>query len=168
MAQKKIDIDIKTILTAGILVGGYFVVIKPLLSFLGITKSQNEKKKEEEQKKVIDLTKDQIKIEEKKGNKLSYLPAQYLKSALIIQNATKYSGLDDDNETAITELLRYTPKDVDYYQLQTAFGSKEHYWFGVSKGARTLDQLLQEELSASEKNRINAAWVYRKMQSRLN
>ena len=50
-------------------------------------------------------------IEEKKGNKLSYLPAQYLKSALIIQNATKYSGLDDDNETAITELLRYTPKD---------------------------------------------------------
>ena len=60
MAQKKLDIDIKTILTAGLLVGGYFVVIKPLLSFLGITKSQNEKKKEEEQKKVIDLTKDQI------------------------------------------------------------------------------------------------------------
>ena len=139
-----------------------------ILSAVGITKSESDKKKEKEQEKVIDLTKDQIKTEEKKGNKPSYHPAQYLKSALIIQNATRFSAIDDDNKTAIDELLRYTPKDVDYYELQQAFGSKDHAWFGMSRGPRTLVELLQQELYDSEKKRINSAWANRKMQSRVN
>jgi len=139
-----------------------------ILSAVGITKSSEEKKKEKDQEKVIDLTKDQVKAEEKKGNKLSYHPAQYVKSATIIQNATKFSGIADDNETAVKELLRYTPKDVDFYELQKAFGTKESYWFGVSRGPRTLIQLLQEELYDSDKKRINNTWASRKMISRIN
>jgi hypothetical protein len=139
-----------------------------IMQMLGLKKTKDEVKEEKQQEKVVDETKKQVKDEAKKGNPISYHPAQYVRSAQAIHNATYRSALDDKNEVAISELLRYTPKDVDFYQLQDAYGTKMHYWFGVPVRNRTLIEALQEELSSSEKDRINKAWAGRKMVSRIN
>lgn len=144
-----------------------FVAGKNILEFLGLKDSPEDKEKKKEQEKIIVGNKEEIEDKKNKGESPSYLDGQYNKSAQIIQNATNKSALDDQNATAIQELLRYTPKDIDYLKLQDAFGSREHYWFGVSRGNRTLVELLQSELSSSEKNKINATWRGRKMKSRI-
>jgi hypothetical protein len=161
----------KAIAILGITIAGIYIVYKTsdkILAFFGITESEEQKKENKAQEKVVDATKKQVKDEAKKGNTISYHPAQYVRSAQVIHNATYRSALDDNNNLAITELLRYTPKDVDFYQLQDAYGTKPHYWFGVPVRNRTLVEALQEELDDKEKARINNAWASRKMISRIN
>lgn len=144
-----------------------FIAGNELLQFLGLKDDEEDKKKEAEQVKIVEGTKSEIKNYIAKGQRPSYSDAQYLKSAQIIQNATNKSWSDDQNETAVQELKRYTPKEVDFLKLQEAFGSREHFWFGVSRGKRTLVELLQSELKSSEKNDINRVWKNRGLNSRI-
>jgi len=62
MAQKKLDIDIKTILTAGLAVGAYFVVIKPIFSILETLNLKDTKKEKKEEKEAAENLKNQVNI----------------------------------------------------------------------------------------------------------
>lgn len=170
--MKKIDFNTaKTIgaLVSVVLILAILVIAgNKVAKALGLGKDEEEKQKEENQKKIVNFTTQEINNLKKKGIKPSYSDGQYLKSAEIIQKATQYSALDDKNAIAIKELIYYTPKDIDFLKLTEAFGSKTHAWFGIDQEARTLPQLLTAELSKSEKEKINNTWAKRKMNSRIS
>lgn len=145
-----------------------FIAGKELLEFLGLKDDKQDKEKAAEQQILVKGASDQVKAKIAKGERPSYLDAQYKDVAQTIHNATNKSALDDQNQTAIDKLLRFTPKDVDYLKIQEAYGSRLHHWFGIPKGYRTLTECLQQELSGSQKDFINKQWKSRKMQSRIN
>jgi hypothetical protein len=159
---------------AVIIVGGLlFYFSKNLLEFIGIKPDAEEKaEKTEAKKKEKELEtaqEDKVKILINKGATPSYLPATYLNAANVIHDNTKRVILDDNDKIAVAELLRYTPKQIDFEKIAEAYGVREHFGFlGVSMGKRNLIQCLTQELSSSEKNKINAVFKTRGLTTRIN
>lgn len=159
---------IAIVLVAGVIVVTVATLGNEIMKFLGFKDSEEDKKAKAAQAAILATTGSDIKNYIAKGIRPSYTDAQYLKAASIIQNATNKSALDDKDDVAIREILYWTPKEVDYLKLCEAFGSRDHFMFGVSKGLRTLPELIAQEFSDKEKGKINAAWAKRGLISKAN
>lgn len=144
----------------------YDKITKGIEDFFGGDK-EAEKKKQEEQAKVLQTVDSEIKKRIVAGVKPTYRDALYQTAALNIQNATNKSALDDKNSVAIKELLFYTPKDIDFLKLEEAFGSRPHYWFGVARPSRTLRELISQEFTDFERNQINAMFTKRGLKTKV-
>lgn len=165
----------KLILVGGavLIAGGLlFYFSKNLLEFIGIKPDAEEKAaaKVEEKKntELLEGQKEKVDTLLKEGQKPSYLKATYLEAANVIHDATKKAGIDDSDKIAVDTLLRYTPKEIDFAKISEAYGRREHYGLlGVKMGQRTLMQCLTQELSTSEKNRINKEFLRRGLRTRI-
>jgi hypothetical protein len=163
--------EVKTIAVIGIgviVLIGAIVAGKRIFQFLGLAKSEPEKKAEKAQEKVIEKTTDEIKQKEQKGEKPSYSDAQYIRTAEVIHKNTYTTAISDNDDAAITELLRFTPKDVDYLKIVQAYGSRVHYAFGIPLDARTLPELISQEFDSAEKAKINNNFKSRGMKTRVS
>ncbi len=170
--MKKLSNDqIKTIAVVGValvVLVGAIVAGKKIMQILGLKPSETAKKEEKAQEKVIAKTGDEIKEKIAQGQRPSYADAQYARSAEVIHSNTKYTAISDNNQKAIAELLKYTPKDVDYLKLIDAYGSRSPYMLGIPLTPRTLPEALSEELSKSEKKKINDVWAKRGLKNQVS
>lgn len=163
--------EIKTIAVVGVAVVvlvGAIVAGKKIMQILGLKPSETAKKEEKAQEKVIEKTAEEIQGKILQGQRPSYADAQYSRSAEVIHANTKYTAISDNNQKAIAELLKYTPKDVDYLKLIDAYGSRSPYVFGIPLTARTLPECISQEFTKSEKKKINDTWAKRRMTSQVS
>ena len=158
MTEKQINIAI----VGGVVVVGVVAVIfaKNILEFLGIKDDKEDKKEKADKQKakqeLEQALKDKTNVLINKGEKPSYLQATYLDVAEIIHKNTQGSYLTDNDNVAVTTLLRYTPKQIDFDMIAFAYGLRPYYnVFGFKLGERTLLQTLSKELTSSEKKRVN-------------
>jgi hypothetical protein len=166
--EKLIIVGGAVLITGGLL----FYFSKNLLEFLGIAPDAEAKKEaeitEKKNTELLEGQKEKVDTLLKEGQKPSYLKATYLEAANVIHDATKKAGIDDSDKIAVDTLLRYTPKEIDFAKISEAYGRREHFGLlGIKMGARTLMQCLTQELSSSEKNRVNKEFARRKLKTRI-
>ncbi len=94
-----------------------------------------------------------IQREEENGNKLSYSWAQFRQFAAMIESAT--NGVGTDNQV-IMQVFGAMNNNADVLALIKTYGRRQNTWFGVPMGRYTLNQLLINELSNSERAELNA------------
>ena len=167
--EKLIIVGGAVIITGGLL----FYFSKNLLEFLGIAPDAEDKAEKteakEKEKKQETAQAAKVKVLINKGTSPSYPEIDYINAANVIHDNTKRVTLDDNDEIAVNELLRYTPKQIDFEKIAEAYGIREHFGLlGVSMGKRNLIQCLTQELSSKEKNRINKEFARRKLTTRIN
>jgi hypothetical protein len=116
----------KLILGAGIAIGAYFLVLKPILQKIGILKTKEEIQKEiSDQTNVSEAEKNVL----NKGLKLTKSKTEWDQIADSIYNSL-YSYLDNkfDKDNAIYNLARLK-NDADAIYLVQTFGKrKEKFW----------------------------------------
>jgi len=160
MNEKKFDIKPFLYLFGGI---GAYLLIKPILNSLGITKSAEAAKQEEENKKAIE-------------NYLKPSPADGTPTksagewgilANSLYRSMRFSFIDDDYDEALIVLK--TPKnEADMKLLIKAFGFRQEYSFGMPDGPpKDLVQMVKSNLSRKYKDAINAAYRDRKIKIRF-
>jgi hypothetical protein len=167
--EKLILVGGAVLITGGLL----FYFSKNLLEFLGITPDAEEKeekteaKKKEKEQETAQAAK--VKVLINKGVTPSYPQIDYINTANVIHDNTKGIIIDDSDVIAVNELLRYTPKQIDFEKIAEAYGIREHYGLlGVPRGKRNLIQCLTQELSSAQKNRVNKEFARRKLTTRIN
>jgi hypothetical protein len=160
MNEQKTDIKPFLYLFAGI---GVYLLLKPILNALGITKSAEAAKQEEENKK-------------NRENYLKPSPADGTPTksagewAIIadrLHRDMQFSIIDDDYDDALIVLK--TPKnESDMKLLIKAFGFRQEYKFGIPDGPpKDLVQMVKDNLSRKYLNAINAAYRDRKIKIRF-
>jgi len=98
-------------------------------------------------------TTDQIDKEiDQSGLTLSYPLSNYNLMADQLQSAMFDAGTDEDTIYTILDKLNNAK---DLLQLIKAFGLRTYYQFGWPQGNYNLGQWFQEELSTTEKNKVN-------------
>lgn len=156
--------DQKLLLNIAIITGGYFLIIKPLLEKLGITKSAEELAIEAEKKANV---KDQITALSKKGLKLTKSKAEWDQIADKIYADLRYSKLDDDKADAGLQVSR-VQNDLDMAYLIQSFGKRQEYLFGIPDGQpKDLAKFITDNLSSDQINRINWNYESKKMKYRF-
>lgn len=163
-----IIITLFVIVVIAILMNKFFKGFGSIAEILGLKKDEEDKRKEAEQKSILQAQSEKVKNMERSGVRPSYSQATYLQAANTIHEAINKSGLDDNNETALKTFLYYAKKQIDVEKLIEAYGSRPHYWFGVKRPERTLLQALTEELNADQKKRLNNEMIRRKLSTRIN
>ena len=139
------------LMTGGVLLLAYFGIIKPILSSVGIFKSEKEKAAEKEiedkvNKRIADLNKTQ---------KSTKSDAEWQLIAEQIYNDLRYSALDDNKKDAAYQIAR-VKNDIDFFTLYKAFGKRREYLFGLPAGAEMdLPQFIRSNLSTNTINQIN-------------
>ncbi len=121
----------KYLITAGIAVGTYFLVIKPILQKIGILKTNEEIAKEKsDQTNVLEAEKSVL----NKGLKLTKTKAEWDEIADSIYNSL-YNYLDNkfDKDNAIYNLARLK-NDADAIYLVQTFGKRPEKFWGFSYG----------------------------------
>lgn len=143
---------------------GYFLIVKPLLEKLGITKSAEEKAKEAEE--FANVT-DQQKALQKAGQRLSKSKAEWDQIANKIYADLRYSAIDDDKADAGYQVAR-VKNDLDLLYLIQTFGKRQEYVFGFPDGApKDLPQFITSNLSRAAINSINTNYASKKIKFRF-
>lgn len=143
----------QTLLLVAGLVAGY-VILKPILNRLGITKSEETKKREQRRKRQID----EKVTEEKKKFKGFLSDAEAQSIADSIYNSLATSAISD--QPAIAEAaLSKIHSDADWWNVYKLFGRRQQYFFGLPSGGLVdLDQFISENLSKQAIQRTNDNW----------
>jgi len=137
----KISLPVKL----GLIVGGYFLVIKPLLNFITKPKpppgDQTPASAQTEIDNLID-----------NGVTLAHPLSWYNAKADAMQQAMFDLGTD---EAVIYGAFMGCNGLIDVLQLISSFGNRPYYTFGINYGNLTLPQWFSEELDESEIGEIN-------------
>lgn len=158
MKQDKLIINL-------VLIGaGYFLIVRPLLEKLGITKSAEEIAKEQSEKANVEDQKKQL---QKVGLKLTKSKAEWDAIANKIYADLRYSGIDDNKADAGYQVAR-VQNDLDMAYLIESFGKRQEYAFGIPYGEKQdLMQFITSNLSDAAINKINANYQSKKMKFRF-
>ena len=139
--------DKKYILYIGGAAAAYFLLIRPLLRSLGITKTEQEVKSE----KVIDTyVRETLQRQQPTKSK-----GEWQLIADQIYADLRYSALDDNKEDATYQVAR-AKNDADVALLIQLFGRRREYLFGLPAGAEmNLQEFIRSNLSSKQINLIN-------------
>ena len=136
--------DKKTLYYLGGAVAAYFLILKPILQKLGISKTKQEI--ESEKAKDIFLN--------KPGNPTKSA-GEWAIIADQIWEDLRYSALDDDKADAAYQVSR-VKNSADFALLYKIFGKRREYFFGVPSGSeKDLQQFIRSNLSESDIQIIN-------------
>ena len=139
--------DKKYIVYIGGAAAAYFLLIRPLLRSLGITKTEQEVKSE----KVIDTyVRETLQRQQPTKSK-----GEWQLIADQIYADLRYSALDDNKEDATYQVAR-AKNDADVALLIQLFGRRREYLFGIPAGAEmNLQEFIRSNLSSKQINLIN-------------
>lgn len=139
--------DKKYIVYIGGAAAAYFLLIRPLLRSLGITKTEQEVKSE----KVIDTyVRETLQRQQPTKSK-----GEWQIIADQIYADLRYSALDDNKADATYQVAR-AKNDADVALLIQLFGRRREYLFGLPAGAEmNLQEFLRSNLSTKQMNAIN-------------
>ena len=139
--------DKKLYLYVGGIVAGYFLILKPILEKIGITKTQEEIKQEENiQTFITDTLKKQNPTKSK---------GEWQIIANQIYEDLRYSYLDDNKDDAALQVTR-VKNDADVAMLISVFGTRQEYAFGLPVGSKKdLQQFIRSNLSTRQILAIN-------------
>ena len=152
------------LIKAAVIFAGYFIIIKPILNKLGITKSAEERQKEQQE---LEAQKDNFEDLQKKGLKLTKSVYEWNLIADAIYNAIgRYSGIDDNDADAGLQLTR-VQNDLDMAQLIKSYGLRSDMVFGISLGKKNLVDTVKNNLSASKIKAIENNYFRKKMKFRF-
>ena len=148
---------------AGLVIGGYFLIVRPILNAIGLTKSAQDIAQEKAEQKVID---DKIKTE-KAIQKQTKTDAEWQVIADQIYQDLRYTALDDNKSDAVYQAAR-VKNDTDYWVLYKFFGKRQEYAFFFPVGDKQdLPQFLRSNLNASQINIINDNYRRKNMKTRI-
>lgn len=151
--------DNDLLLGAAVVIGGYFVVLKPLLTSLGIMKSDEEIKQEQSNVQSVEAYYQQA-ITQQKPTKTE---GEWVIIADTIYNALRFSALDDDKAAATYQVAR-VKNDADVALLLKAFGKRQEYAFGIPVGKpKSLQAFVRDNLSSTQINAINDNYSRKKI-----
>ena len=143
--------DKKLIIGGAVLILGYFGVIKPILTKIGIFKSAEEKLEDQRRADALDdAIKDATKTQRptKSEFEISAIADQ-------IYQDLKFTALDDNKDDATYQVARMK-NDADFYLLWKAFGTRQEYAFGLPVGnKKNLQQFIRDNLSDKKIAEIN-------------
>jgi len=152
------------LIKSGIVFAAYFIILKPILNSLGITKSAEETQKEAEE---LEAQKQNEAALKKKGLKLTKPVYEWNLIADSIENSiAKTSGLDDNDEDAGLQLTR-VKNDLDIAQLIKSYGMRPDRVFGFNLGNKNLVDTVKSNLTASKVKAINDNYFRKKMNFRF-
>jgi hypothetical protein len=149
MAKDNKDIQ-KLLITAAVVGGGYYFVLRPILVKFGLMADPAVAAQQTQQSKVIQ---------------------DYVNNALNTQQPTKTRGewqliadtiygdlsqlVLNNRSDAVYQLAR-PQNDADVALLIDAFGTRQQSWFGLNAGAlQTLPVFIAQNLTSSDLNTIN-------------
>lgn len=139
--------DQKLLLTSGLIIAGYFLVIRPLLRSLGLQKTELQIQKES------DVNKEIKNLQNKE--KQTKTDAEWRVIADNIYQSLKFSALDDDKANAGYQVAR-VKNNIDFWILYKFFGNRQEYAFGLPVGGKQdLVSFIRGNLSKSAINQIN-------------
>jgi hypothetical protein len=141
----------KLILYAGVGVGAYFLILRPILIKLGIVKSPLEQLQEKSQKENIESYIDNsLKLQNPTKSK-----GEWQIIANQIYNDLKFSGIADNKSDAGYQVAR-VQNDADIALLIQVFGLRQESFFGINTGGlQNLPQFIIGNLSNSDIAKIN-------------
>ena len=134
-----------------LIVGGYFVVLKPLLIRTGILPDPDVKKVEERKKELLNTEIKTLAKTEKPTK--SNLEWQVIADK--IYSDLRYSSIDDDKADAGYQVAR-VKNNIDFAILFKYFGKRREYHFGMPDGAlKNLPEMVTHNLSRTAIDKIN-------------
>jgi hypothetical protein len=148
----------------GLILAAYFIVAKPILNTLGITKGKKEREEtvadEEAAKAAADALKEKEAALKKKGVKLSKSVADWdIIANAIYQDLARYSGIDDNEADAGYQIAR-VQNDLDVMQLIKSYGKRDDLVFGLPiLGKKDLATTLKDNMSAAKIQAVNGNYA---------
>ena len=141
----------KLILYAGVGVGAYFLILRPILYKLGIVKSPLEQSQEKSQKENIEsYINNSLKLQNPTKSK-----GEWQIIANQIYNDLKFSGIADNKSDAGYQVAR-VQNDADIALLIQVFGLRQESFFGINTGGlQNLPQFIIGNLSNNDIAKIN-------------
>lgn len=147
----------------GLILAGYFLVLRPILNKFGVTKTAQQIADEKADQKRID---DQIKTQ-KTIQKQTKSDADWQIIADQIYQDLRYTALDDNKDDAVYQAAR-VKNDTDYWILYKMFGKRQEYAFFLPIGdPQDLPQMLRSNLSNNQIAVINDNYRRKNMKTRI-
>lgn len=155
--------DQQLIFGIGALLIGYFGIIKPILTKVGIFKSAEEKASEQQVQQLTSAETAQI-LRTEKPTKSEF---EWRQIADQIYSDLRYSAIDDNKSDATYQVCR-VKNNADLIKLIGFFGKRQEYAFGIPIGAeQTLFEFLKSNLSKTQIAIINDNWKRKNIKYRL-
>ena len=144
----KLDKDNKKLIIYGVgVVAGYFLIIRPILVKLGLTKSNTELQSGQAQATYFDQT--------RKNYPPTKSDGEWAIVADQIYEDLRYSYFDDNKADAQYQVSR-VKNEGDVVTLIKFFGKRQEYLFGIPSGSeQDLQQFIKSNLSTSAVSSIN-------------
>jgi hypothetical protein len=150
----------KLLITAGIAIGAYLFVIKPILQKLGITKTAEEIAKEKSDASNLSEIEKNLNA---MGVDLTKSKAEWDQIADTIYNDLRFSAIADDKADAGYQVTR-VKNDADMIYLIKTFGKRQEYLFGLPSGSPMgLTEFITSNLSREKINIINGNYASKGM-----
>jgi len=157
------DNNRKFLIGAGIAVGSYFLIIKPILQKIGIVKTKEELDKEKSDAKNVEEVE---KNTNARGLSLTKSKAEWDQIADTIYNEL-YTFATDNKEDAAYQLAR-VKNDADAIYLVKTFGQRKEKFLGFGYGPEmTLIPFVNANLNRNTINLINDNYKRKGMNFKL-
>jgi len=136
---------------AGIVVGGYFLILKPILVKLGFMKSRQQL----QQQQILQSGVNQNIQTYKQKEKQTKTDAEWMIIANQIYNDLRFTAIDDNKADAGVQVAR-VKNNIDFWLLYKFFGERQEYAFGIPVGGKQdLNQFIVGNLSTDQIVKIN-------------
>jgi hypothetical protein len=153
ISQENKKLLTNTVIAVIVVVAANKIVIKPLLQFLGIKKSDAEIAKEKSDAENINEIEKNLNA---RGLSLSKSKAEWDQIADTIYNDLRYSNLDDNKADAGYQIAR-VQNDADIIYLIKTFGKRQEYFLFLPTGSpKGLTEFITSNLTRDTMNLINA------------
>ena len=153
----------KILLYAGVGVGVYFLILKPLLIKLGVVKSPLEEQQEKTEKENIE---EYVKIS-LNNQTPTKTKGEWQIIADQIYNDLKFSGIADNKSDAFYQIQR-VKNDADIALLIQIFGMRQETFFAINIGGlQNLPQFIVSNLSNSDIIKINDNYARKNIKFRF-
>jgi len=161
--MERSDNNRKFLIGAGIAVGSYFLIIKPILQKIGIVKTKEELDKEKSDAKNVEEVE---KNTNARGLSLTKSKAEWDQIADTIYNEL-YTFATDNKEDAAYQLAR-VKNDADAIYLVKTFGQRKEKFLGFGYGPEmTLIPFVNANLNRNTINLINDNYKRKGMNFKL-
>ena len=128
-------------------IAAYFLILRPLLTKLGLQKTPTQQQAEQAQSTYL-----QSQISTGLSTKT---PGEWAIIADQIYEDLRYTILDDDKDDAAYQLQR-AKNNADVANLIKYFGKRQEYMFGIPAGSeKDLQQFVRSNLSSSQIATVN-------------
>ena len=139
------------LIAGGLAVGGYFLILKPLLEKLGLKKDPEVVATEQKNNgRLLNWVTDAV-----KAQPVTKSEQEWKIIADQIWEDLHYSSLDDNKEDAVYQVCR-VKNDADFAVLFKMFAKRQEYAFGIKVGnLKNLAQFINSNLNSKQIARIH-------------